>query len=275
MIKKIKRILKDQPSYYIPMTILIILIIVALIAPLLPFSPTKTDISKRLLDPSREHFFGTDDVGRDYFIRVLYGGRVSLLVGILAMIVSTFVGTTVGLISGYYGGRLDSILMRMVDVLSSIPSLILTIVLSVYLEAGLTSIVIIIGLFTWMGTSRLIRAETLSVKERDFVKYAKFIKKKDIVIMIKHIIPQIFPTIIIASVSSVASAIMMESSLSFLGLGIQQPLASWGSLLQNGQSNLQNSPHMAIIPGVFIILTIFSVNQIGNLLRDANDLGGD
>lgn len=273
MRRKIKKVLMANPRYWLSIIILIILIIFSLAAPFLPFDPTKTDVSSMLQDPSGQHFFGTDEVGRDYFIRVLYGGRVSLLVGFLAMIVTTAIGTVVGLVSGFFGGAIDWFLMRVVDILSSIPWLVLAIVLSVFLKPGMMTIIIIIGGFSWMGIARLIRAETLSIKERDFVLYAKFINMSPFKIIATHIVPGVLPTIIVASTSSIASAIMTESTLSFLGLGIQQPMSSWGSLLQNAQSNLQSAPHMAIIPGVFIMLTIYAFNQIGNILRDMYSLG--
>jgi peptide/nickel transport system permease protein len=211
--------------------------------------------------------FGTDELGRDYLARTIYGGRVSLIVGVLAMLISTCIGIGVGTLSGYFGGRIDSILMRFVDIISSIPWMILVTVVSIFLKPGLEAIIIVIGLFSWMETARLVRAETLSIKEREYVLYAISIGQSSKSIILKHIIPSIFPTIIIASTSSIANAIMTESSLSFLGLGIQQPMSSWGNLLQNAQTNLQSAPYMAILPGLLIILTIYSFNKLGNVLR--------
>ncbi|MCC8067150.1 MAG: ABC transporter permease, partial [Clostridiales bacterium] len=197
----------------------------------------------------------------------IYGGRVSLLVGILAMLASASIGIAVGTIAGYCGGLVDSILMRLVDVLSSIPWLILVTVVSLFMKRGIRSIILVIGLFTWMGTARLTRAETLSLKEREYIQYAKFMGVPMWKIILFHIIPSAFPTIIIVATTSIADAIMTESSLSFLGLGIVQPASSWGSLLQKSQSYLQSSIHMAMIPGILIILTVFSFNKLGNLLR--------
>ena len=246
---------------------LVFIIVISLIAPLLPIDPNKTDVMNMLTPPSAEHWFGTDEVGRDYLARVIYGGRVSLLVGVLAMLASVFIGVSVGTISGYCGGIIDMILMRIVDIMSSIPWMILVTVISIFLNPGLKSIIIVIGCFTWMEIARLVRAETMSVKEREYVMYAKFVGTPFWKVILSHVIPSVFPTIIIAGTTSIAGAIMTESSLSFLGIGIQQPMSSWGSLLQSAQTNLQNALYMAFIPGLLIVCTIFAFNKLGNLLR--------
>nr|WP_225434194.1 ABC transporter permease [Peribacillus tepidiphilus] len=248
---------------------LVLIILSSVFAFLSPYTPDEVDIENVLQPPSGEHLFGTDELGRDYFTRALYGGRVSLTVGILAMVISTSIGVLVGTISGYFGGRLDNVLMRMVDIISSIPWMILVTVVSIYLTPGLKAIILVIGLFTWMSTARLVRAETLSIKEREYVLYAKASGQSFFKIIGKHIIPAVFPTIVVASTVSIANAIMMESALSFLGLGVQQPVSSWGSMLQNAQSNLGNAPYMAILPGLFIVLTVFSFNKLGDVLRVA------
>ncbi|WEG72483.1 ABC transporter permease [Vagococcus intermedius] len=265
---KWRRVLKNQPRYFISIVFLSLLLLLALFAPFIPIDPNMTDVGNISAQPSLQHIFGTDEVGRDYFIRVIYGGRISLLVGILAMIASTLIGTLVGLISGYYGGWLDSLLMRVVDILSSIPWMVLVIVLSVLLKPGLTTIIFVIGCFSWMSISRLIRAETLSIKEREYVIYANFIGETNVNIIKRHILPSVIPTLLVAATGSISGAIMTESALSFLGIGIQPPVASWGSLLQSAQSNLQTAPYMAILPGLFIIMTVYSFNNLGNFFRD-------
>lgn len=266
-IKKIGQVIFSSPVYTFSVVFLIMLIILSLIAPLLPLDPNATDVSNMSQPPSLAHWFGTDEVGRDYFIRVLYGGRVSLLVGVLAMLTATTIGTLVGLTAGYFGGLIDSILMRLLDVLSAIPWLVLVIVLSVFLKPGLTTIIVIIGCFSWMGIARLIRGETLAAKERDYVIYAKFIGIPPFKIIVRHILPSVLPTLIVAASASISGAIMTESALSFLGMGIQQPMASWGSLLQNAQSSLQRAPYMAILPGLFVIFTVYSFNNLGDLIK--------
>ena len=271
--KQLKEELFSSPLYLFSVLFLLLLVALSLLAPVLPLDPNTTNVSQMNQPPSLDHLFGTDNVGRDYFARVLYGGRISLLVGVLAMLASVLIGSLVGIVAGYFGGLMDSILMRTVDVLSSIPWLVLVIVLSVFLKPGLTTIIIVIGGFSWMRISRLIRAETLSAKTHDYVSYARFIGVKPLTIIRRHILPSILPTLIVAASSSISSAIMTESALSFLGIGIQQPLASWGSLLQNAQSTLQSAPYMAILPGLFILLTIYSFNNVGDLIRDSRKRG--
>ena len=271
---KWRQVLHQKPSYYLPILFLSLLFLLAVFAFLIPIDPNATDVSSMSQAPGGKHLFGTDEIGRDYFIRVIYGGRISLLVGVLAMIASTFIGTLVGLIAGYYGGVVDSLLMRFVDILSSIPWLVLVIVLSVLLKPGLVTIIFVIGVFSWMNIARLIRAETLSVKQREYVIYAQFIGVKDHVIIRKHILPAVLSTLIVAATGSISGAIMTESALSFLGIGIQPPVASWGSLLQNAQGSLQQAPHMALIPGICIILTVYSFNSLGNYLREVVLLEG-
>lgn len=246
---------------------LLIVIVLSLAAPLLPLEPNKTNVAHMLEAPSLEHPFGTDEIGRDYLARVIYGGRISLLVGVLAMMMSVTIGVTVGTVSGYFGGIVDAVLMRIVDVMQSIPWLVLVTVVSIFFKQGLSSIIIVIGFFTWMEIARLVRAEVLSVKEREYVLYARFTGIPTARMIFRHLIPSVLPTIIIAATTSISSAIMTESSLSFLGIGIQEPMSSWGKLLQSAQSNLQNAIYMALIPGLLIMFTIFAFNKLGNLLR--------
>ncbi len=234
---------------------------------LLPNRPNTIDTSHIFQAPTLRHPFGTDELGRDYLTRTIYGGRISLLIGLLSMCLSTFIGVVAGTVSGYFGGVIDNVLMRLVDVMSSIPQLILIIVAGVFLRPGFQTICLVIGLLSWMEMARLVRAETLTVKEREYVLYAVASSERAPAVILRHIIPSILPTILVCSTTSIANAILTESSLSFLGLGVQQPMSSWGSLLQNAQQNLQSAPYMAILPGLLIVLTIFSFNRLGELLR--------
>lgn len=243
------------------------MILVSVFAFLSPHDPDAIDLAHVSELPSRVHWFGTDDLGRDYLTRALYGGRVSLTVGFFAMLISTTIGVVVGTVSGFLGGLADNLLMRVVDLLSSIPWMILVTVISIYLTPGLKAIIIVIGFFTWMRIARLVRAETLSIKEREYVLYAKASGQKPSLIIAKHIIPSVMPTVMVAASLGIANAILIESALSFLGLGVKQPMASWGSMLQNAQSYLETAPHLAFIPGLFIVATVFAFNKVGDVLR--------
>lgn len=259
--------LKNDKVAIVSIALLLIIVVMCVIAPWLPIEPNATNISNRLAPPSLEHIFGTDELGRDYFARVLYGGRVSLCVGVLAMLTSLAIGIIVGTIAGLCGGVVDAVLMRCVDVLSSIPWMVLVLVISIFLGSGVTTIILVIGLFSWMEISRLVRAETQSIKERDFVQYARLCGVSTPKVILRHIIPSALPTIITASTTSLASAIMTESSLSFLGVGLSAPNSSWGSLLQAAQTTMANNIYMAIIPGLLIVIVIFAFNKVGNIMR--------
>lgn len=249
--------------------ILAVLTVASIFAFVSPYDPSKMSIPDRLQEPSVSHPFGTDDYGRDYLTRALYGGRVSLAVGFLAMVVSITIGTAVGTISGYFGGKLDNFLMRVVEVLMSIPSFFIMLLLNAYLKPGITTLVLIIGLLTWMDTARIVRAETLSVKEREYVLYAKVSGQKSLTIIVRHIIPNILSTIIIAATLTIATSILMESSLSFLGLGIREPDSSWGSMLNNAQGYIGEAWYLTLFPGFLILLTVLSFNVIGEALKKA------
>ncbi|WMM24482.1 ABC transporter permease [Tissierella sp. MB52-C2] len=261
--------LKQNKLGTIALIIIFVLVIASILAFLSPHDPNKIDVMNSLSFPSKDHIFGTDEMGRDYFARALYGGRVSLTVGFLSMIISTVIGTIVGTTSGYFGGRIDNLIMRTIDILMSIPTFFLILILNAYLKPGIQNIIIIIGLFSWMGIARIVRAETLSIKEREYVLYSKAIGEKSNIIMLKHIIPNIFPTVIVASTLNIAGAILTESSLSFLGLGVRQPDSSWGSMLKYAQGYIGDAPYLALFPGILILLTVLSFNILGDIFRVA------
>lgn len=247
--------------------VIILLVLASVFAFIYPVDPNALNATQRLKPPSFAHPFGTDDMGRDYLARSLYGGRVSLLVGFLAMILSTVIGIAVGTISGYFGGIIDSILMRIVDILMSLPTFLIMVVMNAYLKAGVESVIIIIGSLTWMSIARIVRAETISVKEREFVIYSKISGERPLNIILLHIIPIIMPTIIVSATINIASAILMESSLSFFGMGIKPPDASWGSMLNNAQGYITEAPYLAMFPGILIFLTVLSFNFSGDVFR--------
>ena len=267
--------IKQDKSAVLALSFLILVLLVSITVQWIPIDPDKLDVLHSLAAPSLQHPFGTDDVGRDYFIRVLYGGRVSLLIGFLAMVMSMSIGVALGLISGYFGGIIDAVLMRLVDVISSIPWIIMVMVIGMLFGRGFLSLVLVSGLLSWMEIARLIRSEVLSLKGREYVQYARFLGVPAWKILLSHIFPSILPTTITAATASVASSIMVESALSFLGRGISAPMSSWGSLLQNAQKFLQKAPYMAVLPGILIILTVLSFNKLGEVFRKSLEPGGE
>jgi peptide/nickel transport system permease protein len=248
--------------------IITILVLLSVCAPLLTdYTISETDLFNIQMPPSKDHILGTDDLGRDVFTRLIYGGRVSILVGIASMTVQLLIGVTLGALAGYFGGIVDKIVMRIIDVIMCFPFFVIAVSVAAITGPGVKNLIIIIGFLMWPNIARIVRAETLSVKEREYVLYAKSIGQSSFRIISKHIIPSILPTVIVASSINIASAILMESSLSFLGLGVQQPNASWGSMLKDAQGFLADAPHMALFPGIFILLTVLSFNLIGDTLR--------
>lgn len=271
VIKNLKINLKQNKLAILAIAIIVIFTIASVFAFLSPYDPNQIDPINRLLRPSLTHLFGTDDVGRDYFTRSLYGGRISLMVGFMAMIISTLVGTIIGAISGYFGGKIDDFIMRSIDILMCIPTFFLILVINSYLGASVKNLILIIGFLGWMSIARIVRGDTLSVKEREYVLYAKASGQSSFKIITKHIIPSILPTIIVSATINIATAILLESSLSFLGVGVTQPNASWGSMLKDAQSYLMDAPYLAFFPGMFILLTVLSFNLIGDVLRNVFD----
>lgn len=250
---------------------LTLVIILSVFAFLTPYNPDTIDMSNQFISPNLKNIFGTDELGRDYFTRALYGARISLIVGVLSMMVSIFIGTLVGAISGLLGGKVDAIIMRIIDMLMSIPLFFLLLIVNSYLRPSIANIIIIIGIFGWMSIARIVRSETLSIKERDYILCSKALGSNNIKIVKTHIIPNAISTVIVAASINIADAILMESSLSFLGLGVQQPMASLGSMLQTAQARIGDKTYLAIFPGLMILLIVLSFNVLGDILRVALD----
>ena len=267
--KDIWKELKKNKVAMVSVVLLAILIIAVLLAPLSPYDPYKLDASQKLQGISSSHWFGTDEYGRDYFTRTLYGGRVSLLVGFMSMIMTVVIGTSLGVFSGYVGGKVDMFLMSFTDIFLALPSMLLMVILNTFLKPGLPTLIVVLSLFSWASVARITRAETMSLKERDFVVATQNLGASNFRVIIKHIIPNILGPVIVAASLSVANAILMESSLSFLGLGVQIPRASWGSMLQAAQAHILDKPILAIYPGLLILLTVLSFNILGDVLRSA------
>lgn len=261
--------LKRDKRAIFAFAVLALLMLASIFAFLTPYDPNELAVHKKLQPPSVQHWFGTDEYGRDYFTRILYGGRVSLAVGFAAMTISIVIGVLYGTISAYVGGIVDSLMMRFLDVLMSLPSFFLIMILSAYMDVGILSIIVIIGLLSWMDVARIVRSQTLSIKEREFVQYARATGASTTRIIWRHLVPGILPSIIVAASLNIAFAILTESSLSFLGLGIQPPDSSWGSMLNNAQGYIVQAGYLAIFPGLFVLLLILAFNILGDSLQKA------
>jgi peptide/nickel transport system permease protein len=244
----------------------------ALLAPVLaPFDPNAINVDALLLTPSWAHPLGTDALGRDVLSRILYGGRVSLWVGFVAVGISTTIGLALGLVAGYFGRLTDEVIMRLVDVMLCFPSFFLILSVIAFLEPNLTNIMAVIGLTSWMGVARLVRAETLSLRGRDFVLAARVAGAGPVRIITRHILPNALAPVLVSATLGVAGAILVESSLSFLGLGVQPPDASWGNMLMDGKEVLEVAPWLSVYPGLAILFTVLGYNLLGESLRDLLD----
>ena len=252
--------------------VLAFLAITAAAAPLLsPYDPERTNLLLIFEPPSIAHPMGTDSLGRDLGTRILYGGRVSLTIGVLVVTLAISIGVLVGGIAGYYGRAADAILMRVVDMMYSFPRLFLLILFAVLFGGKLLTVVVVLGALSWMTTARLVRATFLSVKHREYVEAAHCVGARDREIVLRHILPNSMAPIIVAATLGVAGAILAESTLSFLGLGVQPPTPTWGNMLKDAQTDMTAAPWTAVFPGFAIFLAIVSINFIGDGLRDALD----
>ncbi len=236
-----------------------------------PHSPEEIDILKRFNGPSLEHPFGTDEMGRDVFSRIVYGGRISLSVGTTAMVLAVTLGTLIGAVAGFWGGVVDAVLMRFTESMLSIPVFFFVIVTLAILGSSLLNVILVISLTSWMATSRIVRSEILRNKELDYVMAAQAIGCSSFRVLFKHALPQVFPLIIVSGTLGVAYAILIESALSFLGLGVQPPIPSWGNMLTGAQGYLWNSPMLVVYPGALIFICVLMFNALGDGLRDALD----
>ena len=260
--------------------VLTILVLAVLLGSFSPYSSVNSSVLERLQSPSWHHPMGTDALGRDLLTRILYGGRISLAVGLMVVAITIVIGVTVGAVAGYAGGWIDNVLMRITDAALTLPSLLVLILLSSILREiempffeknNVVTIAVVIGLLSWMTFARLVRAAFLTLREMDYVTAARGLGASHLRVVIAHILPNAIGPIIVESTLQLGYAIIEESGLSFLGFGIQQPTPSWGNLLSNAQENFVKYPWLAIFPGVMIFLAIISVNYIGDGLRDAFD----
>jgi peptide/nickel transport system permease protein len=256
------------------LTVMLLLYVITLVTPLIaPFDPAEQGniVLSRYLAPSLQHLMGTDKFGRDVFSRVLYGARISLSIGFIAVAISITLGTLIGALAGYFGGIVDGILMRFTDMMLSFPRLVLLIVVIALFEPSIYIVVIVLGLTGWMGTARLVRGEVLSLREREFVQAARALGMGDWRIIFRHVIPNTMAPVIVSATLGIGQTILTEASLSFLGLGVQPPTPSWGNMVSDGRDALINAWWIATFPGIAIVLTVVAFNLLGDGLRDALD----
>ncbi len=272
MLKIVFRRFRKNALAVAGLSVILVLAAVAMAAPLVaPHDPTKIDVYNVLSPPTLMHPLGTDELGRDVLSRMIWGSRVSLKVGFIAVGIAIFIGTLVGSLAGFYGAKVDAVLMRFVDIMLAFPTFFLILAVISIIEPSISTIMIVIGVTGWMDVARLVRAEFLSLKERDFVASAQAIGASDLRIMVRHIIPNALSPVLVAATFGVAGAILVESGLSFLGLGVQPPEPSWGNILTSGKDNITVAWWLSLFPGFAILITVLSYNLVGEGLRDALD----
>jgi peptide/nickel transport system permease protein len=255
--------------FYMGAAMLLVLALSALFAPaLVPRDPLSQNLDKDLLAPSIEYPLGTDKLGRDILSRTIYGGRVSLLVGVTTVSLSLTIGLLLGSLSGYCGGWIDQLLMRLVDILMAFPGILLAIAFTAVLGPGLDHVILALCLIGWTGYARLVRAEILGLREREYVQAARALGCRPKRIIVRHLLPNLLPPLLIQATFGLAAAIVAEGSLSFLGLGVEPPTPSWGSMLNDGRQFLLVAPHLTTFPGLALMLTVLALNFVGDALQD-------
>ena len=252
--------------------VVFLLFMIAIFAPLIaPYEPTDINLQKILAPPSMQHLFGTDQLGRDVLSRMIWGARISLLVGFVSTGIAIVIGIVLGAISGFYGKWIDAAIMRFVDIMLCFPTFFLILAVIAFLEPSIWNIMAIIGLTGWMGVARLVRADFITLKERDFVQAARVIGAGDFRIIFRHVLPNAMASLLVAATLGIAGAILTESALSFLGIGVQPPMASWGNILTDGKDNIDIAWWLSLFPGLAIFITVLSYNLLGEGIRDSLD----
>lgn len=252
--------------------VVLVLVVLAIVAPAIaPWDPNRPDVKKILEGPSLQHLLGTDQLGRDVLSRMLYGARVSLAVGFVSVGIATAIGIVLGSVAGYQGGWLDGFVMRLVDLMLVFPRFFLLLAVLAFLKPSIWTIMVVIGLTGWMGVTRLVRAEFLSLKEREFVLWSQSIGASGFRVIWRHILPNAMAPVLVAMTLGIPAAILTESGLSFLGLGVQPPFATWGNILNEGKDTIEIAWWLSLYPGVAILVTVLSYNLLGEGIRDALD----
>ena len=268
----VKRLFRENKLAIVSLVIIAIFVIGAVFAPwLTPYGYEDIDPINRLSGLSKEHLLGADELGRDVLTRLLYGSRISLLVGIVPTIISMLAGAVLGIVGGYMGGRVDSVIMRLADIMLAFPSMLLAMVIMYTLGDGIINIFLALALVNWASVARIVRAETLKLREAEFVEAARSIGVSNLRIMWRHIMPNCIPSMIVLFTLNIPSAILSESSLSFLGLGIEKPMASWGMMVNIGRQYLYTNPELSLVPSIAIMLIVLAFNFLGDGLRDVLD----
>jgi peptide/nickel transport system permease protein len=265
------RLIRDRLAVAGLAIVLVFFAFSALTPAIAPYDPASIDVDNILAPPSARHILGTDDLGRDVFTRMLYGAGISLKVGFVAVGISVIIGTLLGAVAGYYGGLMDACIMRFVDIMLCFPSFFLILAVIAFVEPSIFNIMAVIGLTSWMGITRLVRAEFLSLKERDFVQAARAMGAGAPRIIFIHILPNALAPVLVSAALGIASAVLTESALSFLGIGVQPPTPSWGNMLTQGQTVLGIAWWLSLFPGMAILLTVLGYNLLGEGIRDAID----
>ena len=270
--EKVKRFMRTNKLATASLFFIVFIILVAIFAPVFaPYDPYAQNTENLLMPPSFEHWLGTDELGRDVLSRIIYGARISLIIGLVPTSLSMMLGILLGLMAGYLGKWVDNIIMRFADIMLAFPSLLLAMVVTNTLGSGIVNIFIALSLVNWAGTARIVRAQTISLKEGDMVEGARAIGVSKWKIMFRHILPNCLPSLIVQFTLDIPGSILSESSLSFLGVGAQPPSTSWGLMVTRGKDYLFTEPWLAIAPGVIILLVVLAFNFLGDGLRDSLD----
>lgn len=264
---------KDQPLAALGIALLVLFAVCAIFAPwLAPYDPAQLDLTGRLMGPSAAHWFGTDELGRDILSRTIYGARISMIVAVSVVGLSLAVGLIAGCLAGFYGGLTDTILnIYVTNAFMSLPGILLAIAFVAFMGPGLFNVVLALAISGWVGYARLVRGQVMAVKEREFVEAARALGASDLRILCRHILPNIIQPLIVQAAIGMAGAVLAEATLSFLGLGVPPPAASWGSMLNDARSHLFDSPHLVFFPAMAVMLCVLSFNFIGDALRDFLD----
>jgi len=271
-LREIARTFNANATSWVGLVLFLLIVVIALLAPVIsPYDPLDQDILSRLADPSAEHWFGADSYGRDILSRLIWGARLSLVISTVSILAAMVIGGIIGLVSGYVGGRFDMVVMQAMDVLLSFPSLIMGLMVVAMLGASIANLMIAIALTAIAPFARIARAPTLVVKERDYIEACRALGYSDLRIMAVHILPNIIGEIVVMGSLWLATAIRIEASLSFIGLGVRPPTPTWGGMIRDGFENILDAPWLSIYPGLAILILVFALNMLGDGLRDATD----